>query len=251
MHDITTERRREISRGAAPRIEQPPEIAVELAPHQVAAAEYATLAPRMILGDVTGTARAYTAIAAQVEAGERPLLVSAPPVLLPMWRDHFERALPKWSVAEFECSRDITRGTLRGPDVVLIRHRQLSRTSNLLAEVGFGGLIFDECQMLACSWSQLAIASRRVVASMPDDSRIVASSPQVATTPRCLAGVLEVLGLLDHFPALAAVRRKRSWCEVSGAAEILDELKGVCLLARSTDSLRALPVDHEARPLAA
>ncbi len=249
MHDSTRERLREISRGAAPRIEQPAGMAVQLAPHQVAAAEYASLAPRMILSDHSGTGKDYCAIAALMEAGHRPLLVSAPPVLLPVWREHFERALPDWSVVEFERSGDITRGTLRGPDVVLVRHRQLSNTSELLAGAGFGGLIFDQCQMLACSWSRLAIAARQVVAALPDESRVVASSSQAWATPRCLASVLEFLGLLDRNPTIAAIRHKRSWDEVSEAAELLDELRGQCLLARSADSVLALLAGDGACPL--
>jgi hypothetical protein len=249
MHDSTRERLREISRGAAPRIEQPADIAVQLAPHQVVAAEYASLAPRMILSDHSGTGKDYCAIAALTEAGHRPLLISAPPLLLPVWREHFERALPDWSIVEFERSGDITRGTLRGPDVVLLRHRQLSSAPEILAEARFRGLILDQCQMLACSWSRLAIAARQVVAALPDESRVVASSSQAWATPRCLASVLEVLGLLDCNPAIAAIRHKRSWNEVSDAAELLDELRGECLLARSTDAVLALLAGDGARPL--
>jgi hypothetical protein len=226
-------------------------MAVQLAPHQVAAAEYASLAPRMILSDPSGTGKDYCAIAAMVEADRLPLLVSAPPTLIPVWHDHFERALPEWNVVEFERSTDITVGTLRRCDVALIRHRQLSRSSELLGEAGFGGLIFDQCQMLACSWSQLAIATRSVVAALPDESPVVASSSQARSTPRCLAGVLEVLGLLDRFPAIAAVQRKRSWFEVPDAAEILDELRGQCLLARSKDSVLASLAGRGDRPLVA
>ena len=49
MFDSRVERLRELSRGAAPRIAQPKGIALPLHPHQVAAAEYASWAPRMIL----------------------------------------------------------------------------------------------------------------------------------------------------------------------------------------------------------
>jgi len=250
MYDSTAERLREISCGAAPLIEQPAEIAVRLAPHQIAAAEYATLAPRMILSDHPATGKDYCAIAALVETAERPLLVSAPPALLALWRERFQRALSDWHVVEFERSSDITPTALRGPDVVMVRHRQLARTSRLLEEVGFEGLIFDQCQMLACHWTQLATAARRVVAALPHGSRVVASSSQACATPRCLASVLEVLGLLGSNPRIAAVRHKRSWGDVPDAAELLDGLRGQCLLARSTDSVLALLGSNGVRPRA-
>ena len=66
MYESRAGRLRELSRGATPRIPQPEGIALPLHPLQIAAAEYATLAPRMILGDPPGTGKDLSAIAAFV-----------------------------------------------------------------------------------------------------------------------------------------------------------------------------------------
>jgi hypothetical protein len=250
MYESRTERLRELSRGAAPRIPQPEGIALPLHPLQIAAAEYATLAPRMILGDPPGTGKDLSAIAAFVATAERPILVTAPPILLCTWREHFERALPDRRLVEFQQVDDIRPPALVGADVVMLRHRQFTRAADRLAGIGFGGMLFDQCQMLACRWTQLAESARKMVQSLPADATVVASSSQATATPRGLASAVEMLGLLERHPRLAAVRASRSWSDIPEAIEILDELRADCLLARGMHAVVALLDDSEASCLA-
>lgn len=251
MQDTKAERLRELSFGAPPQITQPKEIAIPLWPHQVSAAEYATLAPRLILSDHSGTGKDYCGIAALVATARRPLLVTAPPAFLSLWAEHIRRALPARRIVAFEKTTDISPTALRGPDVVLVRHRQFSRAAHVLADIGFRGLLFDQCQRLAVHWTQLAAAARLVAAGMASDSTIVASSSRACATPRSCAGVLEVLGLLDRNPRIAAVREKRTWGDVPDAAELVNGLRGECFLRRSAEAVLALKDGHGTRAFVA
>jgi hypothetical protein len=205
----------------------------------------------MILADPAGAGKDYSVIAALVATAQRPFLVTAPPVLLYTWREHFDRALPDHRVIYFKRVDDITQGALAGADVVMLHHRQFTRKADRLADIGFGGIVFDQCQMLACRWTQLAEAARKVVRSLPQDATVVASSSRAAATPRALAGTLEVLGLLERYPHLADIRTDRSWSDILAARELIEELRADCLLARSMDSALALLGGFEARDLAA
>jgi hypothetical protein len=204
----------------------------------------------MIMGDPPGTGKDLSAIAALVATAERPFLVTAPPILLYTWWEHFDRALPNRQVVYFKRVEDITPRALEGADVVMLRHRQFTRTADRLTGIDFGGMVFDQCQMLACGWTQLAEAARKVVRSLPLDATIVASSSRVVATPRALAGAVELLGLLEQYPRLAAVRASRSWSDVPDALELLEELRADCLMARGMDAVSALRDGSEAHCLA-
>lgn len=240
MYNGRTERLRELSRGAPPRIQQPKGIALPLYPHQVSAAEYASLAPRIVLSDRPGTGKDYCAIAAQVEVAEGRFLVTAPPVLIGTWERHLRQAMPDRQIVTFDPGRGIANPELVAGDIVLLRHRQMTRAVEQLAEVGFHGLIFDQCQTLACCWSRLATAARRFVQGLAQDAPVVASSSQAAASPRTLASVVEVIGRLERHPRLATIRTHRSWASVRDARSILEDLRGDCLLARDADTVLSM-----------
>jgi len=244
------DRLRELSRGARPEIQQPGGIALDLYPHQVAAAEYATVSRRMLLADKDGTGRDLSAIAALVETAAMPYLITTPPSLVEQWREDVERALPSARIIDFTRSADITPEHLAEGDVVLVRHRQLTRSVAALTGNGFGGMVFDQCQRLACRWTQLAEAARTVVRELAGDATVVASSSRVAESPRVLSSAVELIGALDRHPRLAAVAHHRTWAGIPDAREIVEELRGDCLLGRGTVAVVALMGDCEAQGLA-
>jgi hypothetical protein len=232
MSEPRAERLREIARGAAPHVSQPAEVVVPLFQHQLAVVEYATLAPRMILGDAPATGKDFSAIAAMVAAGRRPFIVCSPPVLLGVWHRHLEQSLPSHRFVSFATGAEVTPANAAGADILLLRHRQMRYTVDAFPVDWFGGIIFDQCQMAACRWSELAMAMRAAVGRLRDDAPVIASSSRVARSPRSLASVVEIIGRLDRHPQLAAARDEKSWASVPNAPAILADLAADCWLAR-------------------
>jgi hypothetical protein len=239
MFNGRSERLRDLSRGAPPRIPQPEGLALPLYPHQISAVEYASMAPRMIISDRPRAGKDISAIAVQVELAQGRFLVATAPALIGTWDAHLRQAVPDRRIVTVDPGRGVSRAELVAGDVVLLRHRQMARAVEELAETGFGGLIFDQCQVLACSWSRLAAATRRFVEGLAPHSPVVASSSGAARSPRTLAGAVDAIGRLDRHPGLAAVRAHRSWAAVPDAQNILERLRRDCLLARDVESLVA------------
>jgi len=248
MYDTRRQRLRDLSCGAAPHIPQPEGIALPLMPHQLAAVEYARTTRRMVIADRMGTGRDISAIAALAGTNGGPFLVATPPSLVRQWHEDLEKVLPNHRVRDFSRSGEITERSLGAADAVIVRHRQFARSADTIAAVGFGGMVFDQCQALACRWTQLATAARHVIGRLPVESSVVVSSPLVLHTPRSLAGAVEAIGALERHPSLAAVSGRGTWSGVQRAVEIVDELRGDCLLARGHEAVMALIAQRGAIP---
>jgi hypothetical protein len=242
MDDTKSERLRELSRGAPPRVEQPPGFALRLRAHQIAAAEYAQSAPRMVIADPAGSGAQLSALAAVVDCGARPLLVACPRSLLDEWREQLGRSVPGWRATAFDRNRgeDILLGT---SEVVLVAHTQLTSFAREVRRIRFRGLIFDQSHCLGNPAAQKTRAARHLVAAAGDGATVVESTVLACNTPASLASQLEILGLLERFPEIAAVRRCRSWDEVPEAVSLLEEMRGHCLLARPLEAILAMGQD--------
>lgn len=209
------------------------ELAVPPREYQVEAAALLDIVPGYLLGDDLGLGKTVSAICAMCSEGHLPVLVVCPAHLPRQWAAMIARFAPKFSTHILRKGQPYEfKGGM--PDVIISSYHKLRGWSTTLAGA-VKLVVFDECQQLRSSGSDIYRAANRVAAAAT--KRLGLSATPIYNYGHEFFHVLNVLrpGVLGDYSEFI-----REWCTPmpGGKARLSDPEEFGSFLRREAIMLR-------------
>jgi len=229
-------------------ITSPAQIARGLFPHQVEGVAFLLRRRRAVLADDMGLGKTRQAITAlKVEEPNGPYLVVCPASVKRNWSREIQLVLPGAEVRVLGGAAD--RGALPGAEWVVVNYDVLKKHEARLAEVPWGGLVFDEAHYVRNHQSQRSRSARKLVGALEDPVVYLLTGTPLLNRPRDLFPLLQLARHPLGKSFLSFAKRycaayENEWGWVTDGASHLNELsvqlQGV-LLRRTKDEVLDLP----------